>query len=310
MTIIDVAVGVVKDGEGRILIAKRKAHVHQGGLWEFPGGKIESLEGSEQALKRELYEELNIVSLSSVPLINIKFSYPECNVHLHVREVCEFDGEPIGREGQVCRWVTLDEIGRYDFPAANKAILSAIKLGRHYAIIGGEDAQQVMQQLESVFEQGVKLVQIRVKSLSKQQAEVILKELRIKCEVLGISYLLNSQMPVSRSLNEGLHLTSMDLMRLTERPEGSAMIAASCHSLEELHKAELLGLDFAVLSPVMETSSHPEAKALGWQQLTEWLTEVNIPVFALGGMTRQDSKKAIKCGAQGISGISLYVEGA
>ena len=306
MSRIDVAVGVVRDKAGRVLIAKRRADVHQGSLWEFPGGKIEQAEDDVQALSRELLEELNIKTVNSSPLIKIKFNYPECHVHLHVREVCDFEGEPFGREGQECKWVGVQELGAYEFPAANKAILSAIKLGRHYAIIGGDNPQQVVEQIESVSEQGVNLLQIRIKELCEQDAAEILEAVRLKCHALGMNYLLNSRMPVSWRLEEGRHLTSFDLMNLKCRPEGSGLVAASCHSLEELRKAEVMGLDFAVLSPVMETASHPGEKALGWQQFAEWVAEVNIPVFALGGVGRKDYQRALACGAQGISGIRLY----
>ena len=303
---IDVAVGVVRDKAGRVLIARRKAGVHQGGLWEFPGGKFEQAEDDVQALNRELFEELNIKPVNSSPLIKINFAYPECHVRLHVREVRDFEGEPIGREGQECKWVAVQELDAYEFPAANRAIVSAIKLGRHYAIIGGNDSQQVMHNLESALEQGANLIQLRVKELNESDAEEILRAVRGRCHELGVEYLLNSQMPVQRDLGEGVHLASFDLMGLNQRPESSGFVAASCHNLQELRKAEQLALDFAVLSPVMETVSHPEAKVLGWQQFAEWVAEVYIPVFALGGMVREDYKKAIACGAQGIAGISLY----
>jgi len=275
-------------------------------LWEFPGGKFERAENGEQALNRELFEELNIKPVGSSPLIKINFNYPECHVHLHVREVYDFVGDLIGREGQECKWVAVRELDGYEFPAANKAIVSAIKLGRHYAIIGGNDSQQLMHNLESALEQGVNLIQLRVKELNESGAEEILRAVRGRCHKLGVEYLLNSQVPVQRELGEGVHLTSFDLMNLSQRPEGPGLVAASCHNLQELHKAEQLALDFAVLSPVMETVSHPGAKVLGWQQFAEWVAEVNIPVFALGGMAIDGYKKAISCGAQGMAGISLY----
>lgn len=303
---INVAVGVVRDKAGRVLIARRKDDAHLGGLWEFPGGKFEQTEDGQQALSRELYEELNIRLKSSSPLIKINFNYPECHVHLHVREVHDFDGEPVGREGQAWKWVTVQELNEYEFPEANQAILSATKLSRHYAIIGGIKSRQLLRDLENVSSQGVSLVQIRVKGVSGAETEEILAAVRLKCNELGMAYLLNSQMEVKRKLDEGVHLTSVDLMGLSRRPESSGFVAASCHSLQELRKAELLALDFAVLSPVMKTASHPGAKVLGWQQFTELVAKVNIPVFALGGLAKQDYKRSVACGAQGISGISLY----
>ncbi|OQK15249.1 hypothetical protein AU255_19010 [Methyloprofundus sedimenti] len=306
MAKIDVAIGVVRDRAGRVLISKRKSDTHQGGLWEFPGGKIEQSENDEQALNRELFEELNIRVINSSPLIKINFSYPDLIVQLHVREVYGFDGEVFGREGQRFKWVALHELSDYEFPAANKPILTAIKLEQHYAIIGGNNTREILLELDNVWKQGVGLIQIRAKELCAADAEEALEVVRGKCKELNMTYLINSQMPVKRYLDEGVHLTSADLKLLNQRPQSSGYVAASCHNLQELYKAEQMALDFAVLSPVMPTSSHPEAKALGWQQFKEWVTKVNIPVFALGGISRQDFKKALACGAQGVSGISLY----
>ena len=307
MARVDVAIGVVRDKIGRILIARRKDDAHLGGFWEFPGGKFEGDEDASEALNRELFEELNIKPKSSSSLIKVNYSYPDINVQLHVREVHDFEGTPVSREGQSLKWLTLHELNNYTFPEANKPILSAIKLGRQYAIIGGKSVPEVLLELDDIAKQGVSLVQIRVKGLSELDTEKILEAARIRCHELSLTYLINSQMPVKHNqVDEGVHLTSSDLMSLSQRPENTGFVGASCHSLQELRKVEELALDFAVLSPVMPTSSHPEARALGWQQFGDWVAEVNIPVFALGGIRKQDFEQAITSGAQGISGISLF----
>lgn len=300
------AVGVIRDKDGRVLIAKRKHDVHQGGLWELPGGKFEQSETDVQALNRALLAQLNIQPKSSSPLIICNDSYPDLNVRLHVRVVHKFAGVPVGRAGQSLKWVSLNELDNYKFPAPNKPILTAIKLGREYAIIGENNIQQVLSSLECIDKLGVTLVQIRAKDLSEREAEQLMEQVRLKCSELHLSYLLNSQMPVQRNSDEGLHLSSTDLMTASQRPKGSGFVAASCHNLQELHKAESLALDFAVLSSVKQTSSHPKAKPLGWGQFKQWVANVNIPVFALGGIKTQDFEQAMACGAQGISGIGLY----
>lgn len=306
MVVVDVAVGIIRDKTGRVLIAQRKEDVHQGGLWEFPGGKIEAEENVEQGLRRELYEELGITFKCSSALITIRFNYPECYVCLHVRDVNHFEGSPTGKEGQLIKWVSEDVLNKYDFPKANRPIISAIKLGQDYAIIGGKNISQVLKQLDKVSKKGVKLVQIRCKEIPKFKAEEVCDRVRLKCHELGITYLINSQMPVSAHLNDGLHLTSADLMNLDKRPETSGLVAASCHNLQELRQAECLALDFAVLSPVMMTASHPEAMPLGWKQFEEWVSRIKIPIFALGGLRESDYKKVRDYGGQGISGIRLY----
>ena len=303
---VNVAVGVIKDAQGRILITQRKADAHLGGLWEFPGGKFEVGENAESALSRELFEELNIRPINTSPLIELSFDYPEVSVRLHVYEVNRFSGEVIAREGQGFRWITTAELDQYQFPEANKVILSAIKVGRQYAIINGENIKQVLRGLHDVAAQGVNLVQVRAKNLNRQDAEQLIRVVRAECDVLQLEYLLNSQIIGAKASGAGVHLTSSDLMMLKQRPENAGLVAASCHNLRELRQAERLGLDFVVLSPVNKTASHLEANPLGWQQFSQWVAQINLPVFALGGVGRQDYDLALSCGAQGISGISLF----
>ena len=109
-----------------ILIARRPAHLHQGGLWEFPGGKVNGDETAFTALQRELREELAIVVKAALPLMEVSHRYPEKAVFLDIWEVREFSGEPRGNEGQEIAWVKIRELGSYSFPEANSGIVSAL----------------------------------------------------------------------------------------------------------------------------------------------------------------------------------------
>jgi 8-oxo-dGTP diphosphatase len=122
---VHVAVGVVRR-DSTFFICKRAEHQHQGGKWEFPGGKVESGESVEQALDRELQEEIGIGVVASTPLIEIAHEYPDKNVLLSVLLVRDFSGEPFGKEGQLHRWAELSELKTIDFPEANIAIVEAI----------------------------------------------------------------------------------------------------------------------------------------------------------------------------------------
>lgn len=123
---IQVVAAVISDREGRLLIAKRPQHKHQGGLWEFPGGKQEQGEAAETALKRELQEELGISIRDFEPFIQVSHDYRDKEVFLDIWRVTGFSGEAHGREDQEVRWVTLDEINEYRFPAANQAIIERL----------------------------------------------------------------------------------------------------------------------------------------------------------------------------------------
>ncbi|WP_299582710.1 8-oxo-dGTP diphosphatase MutT [uncultured Microbulbifer sp.] len=125
--VIHVAVGVVRRGDGKILIARRPKHLHMGGLWEFPGGKVEAGETVQQALSRELREEVAIEVQELQPLVEIRHEYPEKSVLLDTWLVTAFSGEPEGCEGQETAWATVQGLENYQFPDANQAIIKAIQ---------------------------------------------------------------------------------------------------------------------------------------------------------------------------------------
>ncbi len=123
---ITVAVGVVTNAHSEVLLTRRAKDVHQGGLWEFPGGKLESTESVMEALVRELREELAIEVCEAVPLIVIEHDYGDLRVCLDVQRVLRFSGVPVACEGQPMRWVPLRELRDYEFPAANEPIVAAL----------------------------------------------------------------------------------------------------------------------------------------------------------------------------------------
>jgi len=123
--IVNVAVGVIKKNNA-IFICKRADEQHQGGLWEFPGGKVEAEESVFAALKRELIEEVGITIHSSSQLIVIEHDYGDKCVKLDVHVVSNFSGEAYGAEGQPSEWVAISELENYDFPEANAEIIEKI----------------------------------------------------------------------------------------------------------------------------------------------------------------------------------------
>ena len=123
--LVHVAVGVICDSQGRLLIARRHENSHQGGLWEFPGGKVEAGESVLQALQRELEEELAIELLAARALLKVEHDYGDKAVLLDVWLVERFSGQAVGREGQPLRWVAPGALADFDFPAANLPIVQA-----------------------------------------------------------------------------------------------------------------------------------------------------------------------------------------
>ena len=124
---IHVAVAIIINSQQEVLIALRQAHQHLGGLWEFPGGKVETGEACSEALKREVKEELGLVIVNAVALVEVSHDYNDKPVLLDVWHVTEYTGEAYGAEGQTLRWCAKEDLGDVDFPIANKTIISAIK---------------------------------------------------------------------------------------------------------------------------------------------------------------------------------------
>ncbi len=122
---VHVAVGVIV-ANGEFFLTKRLEHVHQGGKWEFPGGKVEQGETVAQALHRELNEEIAIDVLSCMPLIDISHDYGDKQVLLDVFLVDNYNGEPHALEGQQQGWFTLEQLQTLDFPEANKLIVEKL----------------------------------------------------------------------------------------------------------------------------------------------------------------------------------------
>ena len=123
---VHVAVGVIINQQKQILLAKRHEHLHQGGKWEFPGGKVEQNETVTQALIRELKEEVSLNVNSSFAFMDISHDYPDKHVLLDIHLVTDFDGLAIGAEGQQIAWVDIQSLADYDFPEANKPILDKL----------------------------------------------------------------------------------------------------------------------------------------------------------------------------------------
>jgi 8-oxo-dGTP diphosphatase len=126
MTLVHVAVGVILDGADNILLTRRAMDSHQGGLWEFPGGKVEEGESLRSALARELREELGIEIGATHPLLEVRHDYGDKRVLLDVHVIRDFSGDAEGLEGQPLAWVPVDELARYEFPAANEPIVEAV----------------------------------------------------------------------------------------------------------------------------------------------------------------------------------------
>lgn len=304
---LHVAVGVIRDDRDKVLITRRHRHVHQGGLWEFPGGKLEPGEGVFQALARELREEIGIQVLSASPLIKIRHDYGDRLVLLDVWNVTAYSGSVAPLEGQDMLWLAPERLAELPFPAANLPIIKAVQLPEYYAILEGTSVDEVMRNCGLILRGDIRLLQLRVKSLPTHDVPRVVGPVFEACRERGVPLLINSDLPVDSGHADGIHLSARALLTCARKPAGSGWVAASCHNLAELRHAESLGVDFAVLAPVQETASHPGQLPLGWRGFSSLVERVNLPIYALGGLCKNNLEIAREAGAQGIAGISAFL---
>ncbi len=312
--IVHVAVAVIINEADEVCLTLRHQDSHQGGLWEFPGGKIEQNETVEQALVREIKEELGLEIKTSRPLISIKHDYVDKKVCLHVNRVITYSGQASGLEGQQLKWLPVEQLSSYKFPAANLPIITAVQLPDRYLITGKfSDDDEFLAKLATALDDGIRLVQLRLKpgNLTTEKAPALIRQTASLCAQAGAKLLFNVPQDYFKSVDlsgiafDGFHADSKTLNSLSQRPQGR-LFSASCHNEKELLKAIKLGADFAVLSPVQKTASHPDMEAMGWQRFSSLLAMCPMPVYALGGVSADDISEAWSHGAQGVAAISAF----
>lgn len=178
-----------------------------------------------------------------------------------------------------------------------------------YLITGADPAKKsaFLQRLAACLERDISLVQLRAKQLNTNDYQALAQEVIALCHRYEATILLNcDDISLVTQLNaDGIQLSSANLFLYNERPlPKNKMVAASCHSAEELLHAEKIAVDFVTLSPILSTSSHPDAQLLGWDNFAKLTSRVKTPVFALGGVSTDDLDEVKKRGGHGVAAIS------
>ena len=301
MKIVDVAVGILRN-DNKVLLAQRPQPKPYHGWWEFPGGKVKNNESPEQALKRELKEELGINIDGCSRWIIRHHSYEHASVRLHFFLVSQWSGHVIPQENQNIKWSDPRKPEVTPILEANSIIFKALSLPPIYAITNfSELRDKFFSVLKKKIENGLKLIQIREKSLEINDLIDFCKEIQRLTKNYDVSILLNSNIDLAKDLSlDGVHLNSSQIYQNLSIPK-HWIIGASCHTVEDLKMAEEKKYSFALLSPVNKTQSHPELKPMGWEKFKQIINEFQIPIYALGGMTEHDKINAYVSGSIGIA---------
>jgi 8-oxo-dGTP diphosphatase len=302
---VEVAAAVIERPDGTFLLGRRPPNGIYAGWWEFPGGKVEAGETPQQALVRELQEELGIDVECAYPWIMREHVYEHAHVRLHFFRVTEWRGELRDLQHDQLAWQTADDVFVAPVLPANAPVFAGLRLPMQYGITHayeiGVDAQ--LEKLQRALSLGLRLVQLREGGLPLPEREHFVSAAVDMCRAQGARVLVNGDVELARKARaDGVHFSAAQLLTLDSRP-GFELVAASCHTQEELTKAAQLELDFVAVGTVQPTLSHPGRPALGWERFAELTQDFSLPVFALGGLSPRDMELARRNGAHGIAAI-------
>ncbi|MFK8030287.1 MAG: NUDIX domain-containing protein [Gammaproteobacteria bacterium] len=294
-------VAAVLQRDNQYFIQQRPPGKHMAGLWEFAGGKVEQGESAWAALVRELNEELGIQATRGEPLIQLRHAYPDRIIDLDVWRVTEWVGEPVAQEQQVTGWFSLHDILTMPLLPADGPVLTAMSLP-HSVLVTPTlvNHSQFFEQLkESVTRHQYTLCLLRQQDMLEKDYRLLATQ---ACEVLdnfGCALILegvsDERVGLASELGiERIHVEASSLEHIGQY--NHVKWSADCSSVKELDLAVAAGVDFAILNLVNESAERPE-----WAAFRDAISTRNIPVFALGGMDKDDEVRSRLEGAQGIA---------
>lgn len=309
--IVHVVVAIIQNSLQEVLVSRRKSDAHLGGLLEFPGGKVEKNEASADALRRELAEELNIQLIKSTPLIQIPYTYSDRKILLDAYLVSEYSGDVTAHEGQKIYWKSIKSLSDDDFPAANYGLIRALKLPKIFPVTPNysQNPGNFLMKFESVVSKdSINIIQLRSHELELSEYVKLAKQCAALCSNYGVRLIVNNEV---NSLNEsqaaGIHLTSDKLLSTKKRPlDATKLVGASCHNLIEVEHANMLGLDYIFIGPVIEKNFSENSKTLEWDGFAELSKHSLIPAYAIGGLSETDIDACVSHGGHGIAAIRSF----
>ena len=294
---VNVAIAILLH-RGNILVGWREAKQHQGNKHEFPGGKLEAAETPEMACRREVLEEVGIDIAHWHVFDHICHEYDDLIVNLHVFHAV-VQVEQLDHIQSPWTWVKREELRQLNFPKANLNLIQRLSLATYIKISANFQDIQHLQPEQWMYFRPEKTIDWK-HDLEQLENDVL--------NQMIVPFKLWQDLSMDKQLQvAAVHLKQNELEKIhrEQLQQGVAYIAA-CHDLESALKAQQIGCDAIFLSPVLPTQTHPEQLALGWERFGTWAAQLDIAVFALGGMTMDDLDQARQHHAYGIAGISHF----
>ena len=281
--------------QNKVLVGWRNAEQHQGNKHEFPGGKVEANETPLDACRREVFEEVGVGLNDWHAFDVICHEYDDVVVNLHLFHAIVPEAL-LSEIQQPWTWYSRTELLSLNFPKANFSILqrlywpNQIKISEHL-----NDLEQLKPQ---------QLLYWRVEHTAADLEDLEqLSEQHAGHLIVNVQAWQKLTLPMQKNV-AAIHLKQHQLMTVKrgELPVGFRFIAA-CHDVVAMKHAQNIGCDAIILSPVLATATHPDVEPLGWVRFQEYAQQVDIPVFALGGMHVELLQQAQSHHAYGIAGI-------
>jgi len=304
-----VAVGILEDSSGNVLLQKRRRGQGCAGQWEFPGGKIRPGEDPQTAIARELEEELGIRVAETCPWLRRFHRYSHADCDLHFLRALRWDGAPTGKEGQELAWAPKRSAAPEPLLAASRDPWKWLALPAACMItdIEAVGLEQTLAQWERIQDRTPAMIRLRDKSLPDDARKIALCEIVRRRREGSIVICGGGAWAAQDAGACGVHLDATALAAAHRRPD-TEWVGASCHDEAGLERAAGLGVDYVMLSPVLPTRTHPEASPLGWVRFAELAGDCGLPVYALGGLGLGDISRARSCGAHGVAGMRAFAE--
>lgn len=302
---VEVAVSVLRDAQGRVLLAERTPRQVAAGFWELPGGKIDPGETAAAAAARELREEIGVHARRLVPWFVHEHVFPTKRVRLHLFHVSQWDGTPQGVEGQRLAWVDPQAPQVAPLLPSNARALAVLGLPPRLAVSraseGEGTAAFVQRTLPALLAAGVRLLLLREPRLAPAQLVQFARRVVDAGRGQGLRVLLAGTPLAARQAGAGgVYSSAQQLRALHARPD-AALWAVGCHGEADLRHARALGADLAIVAPVKATAAHPHDAPLGWAWIAQQAAASALPLYAQGGLGPADLADAQRHGAVGVA---------